>query len=151
MKLHKKRNKIIVFSTVAILLIIIISVLLLFSWCNRYDDSFSFEIDPDEIYQINWWSIFGSESWTVSREVTDRDEIKAIVAHLNAWSVMTSQHPGTHRIGGETPNMQITLLDEAGNRKWGWSVRGRFLQNADGWHVIICERQPERRFVRRFE
>ena len=108
----KLRSKIIL---VVIIVVLALSALLLLRWTGM--GTYSLGIDPDEIYRISWWSFMAN-----LQDVTDRDEIEAIVEHLNAWT-LARQTPRREQIGGETPDMQIRLYDEEGNLKWDWSIR----------------------------
>ena len=127
-----------------IVAVLITSVALLFRWLSM--DSYSLEIDPDEVYRIIWSSFLR----TGIHEVTERDEIEEIVRHLNAWRLI-NRTPHRGDIGSETPDMSIGFYDENGNRKLYVSVRETgHIRLAGIWHQIIWDWAPVTRFSERF-
>ncbi|MCL2829061.1 MAG: hypothetical protein FWD99_10060 [Oscillospiraceae bacterium] len=124
-----------------IIIALLISAVLFFQWTNR---GYSLGINPDEIYRISWWSFRSSPP-----EVTDRDEIEAIVRHLNAW-LLIERVPRV--IGGETPDMIITLYGADGTQKWYLSVRetGTVRTEDGNWYHITGSWSPVSWFSERF-
>jgi len=129
-----------------IAILLIISAVLSFCWLTR--DTYSLEINPDEIYRITWGSA------TVGQhEVNERDELQRIVNHMNAWTLRIWQPVDWV---DTYPLLRIQLYDEEGNSIGNWTLcRTRALicidPNLDGGsHQIVLNFFAQERFVRRF-
>lgn len=85
---------------------LVISVVFLFWWLGG--NSYSLEIDPNEVYLITW-----GDGWVSRHEIDGRDEIEEIVSHLNAWSLV--EYRPRPWDGVDTyPLLLIRLSDEEG-------------------------------------
>ena len=144
---YKKRICIIT----SIALVFVLSVMLLFRWSSG--SIYSLEIDADKIHHISWSSLDVGQS-----EITDRDEIEAIVSYLNAWSLIEYRRIAWWDGVDTYPPLRIWFFDEEGNSTGDWIVcRMGFIQCWDsdldgGRHRILGTlfRCPMASFVERF-
>jgi len=131
---------------VIIVVILVVFMVLLFRWLESY----SLEIDPDEIYRITWSSLD-----VRLQEITDRDEIEEIIRYINAWHLVEWRQSSWRGVDTYPP-LRIWFEDEVGNNVGNWVLcRTGFLRCHDpnlsgGRHQIIGNRNPMVQFERRF-
>ena len=113
------RSKIILIVLVVVLLcwyVLDTSFAGLYTWLNA--ETYSLDIDSDEIYHIRWMSWRGS-----MHEVTDKAEIEEIVEYINTWALV-EWWSGAPRPSGATPELFVSFLDEDGNYIWRFEKHG---------------------------
>jgi len=96
-----------------IALIGVVFVILLLSGCFGNDEqSFSLDIDPNEIYSIEDY---------FSLPITDSVQIQTMIEHLNSY-LLTNR--GNINFPNESPDIWLRLLGVDGNTVWHLAIYG---------------------------
>ena len=144
-----RRKKKLIFAGALIFVILSISAVISLQHLNR--DTYSLEINSDEIYRISWLP----QAFRPG-ETTDRGKIEEMVDFLNAWRLTEFRPTSWNVIGGATPDMFIYFFGREENflgylHVWDGGMLIRNDANLDfSSHQVTGIGSPIRRFERRF-